>query len=729
MALLDRNALSKFLASFDPINKKYACVDKNLNFDLYKKMYDFESARQFAYIFKREYDISYDNIKLIYNSSTKEASDIVNIYVSTRKKIIEQYLNIKGLEQLFSELFLEFEWDMHSSIKVDESKHNFYRDHFIHQIRVLFELDTMLDEFCYLDDVKAIILQNKNNKVCKYIMNQIDLEVERITSNIKEYELWIEIGKEYYADTDFSKWLKQRILEIFIRQAIYVAALFHDIGYPIAHSIKVHKRIFDYAADIYTSSSFSNIDFQEIEKKLGKSLLFQIMKNDNIKCGFDKLDHGALSAIVFLLHFYENSSLITNTPLQIAVIEIAALAMYNHTLKYKIVGEKNAAYFRPVYKNNPISFLLRVADDVQEWDRVYFDFQKNKNFCFCDKCKTPIINVVCKNSENHIGICRGNYGVALKDDKKYCSYNNGLDFECENNYLFSMFIKESELQTHSISIIKMCSSAVFEKMENITGTKKINFITLNYDPYLLLLRTMSKPDFSEFTCKDFRRLKVKLQGQIELGIDYFLTSNPISLKVKILQLHFISWLENNNIKKDNINDDVFNKYYKYLKEIIKTIKEEINGKKIKKEDYEKDIQKRIRVYWHLLKYWYDSTKYKNTNHRTLAKNDVFKIVYDDAIRDLNHFPFWGFAQEALNSSLNNEKYLELSTKEKSAKVLDYISTYTKVMMNDTLPIRAGQIYLDFYSDLYFFKLIYDKDYRIQPNDTKETDDSYAFKGE
>lgn len=709
MALLDRKGLSNFLISFDPINKKYACIDKNLDFDLYKELYDFESARQFAYIFKREYDISYDNIKLIYNSSAREANDIVNIYVNTRKKVIEQYLNIKGLEQLFSELFLEFEWDMHSSIKVDESKHNFYRDHFIHQIRVLFELDTMLDEFGYLDNVKAIILQNKNNKVCKYIKNQIDLEVERIGFNIKECQLWKEIySKEYSTDTDFEEWLVQKILEIFIRQAMYVAALFHDIGYPIAHSIKVHKRIFDYAADIYTSSSFSNIDFQEIEKKLGKSLLFQIMKNDNIKCGFEELDHGALSAIVFLLHFYENSSLITNTPLQVAVIEVAALAMYNHTLKYKIVGEENATYFRPVYKNNPISFLLRVADDVQEWDRVYFDFHEDKNFCFCDKCKTPIINVVNNDNESYISICRGNYGVALKNKKLYCSYNNGLDFECKNNYLFSMFMEESELQTHSISIIKMCSSAVFEKMENITGTKKINFITLNYDPYLLLLRTMSKPDFSEFTCKDFRRLKVKLQEQIELGIDYFLTSNPISLKVKILQLYFISWLENNNIKKENINDDIFNKYYTHLKEIIKIIKEEIDVKDVKKEDYEKDIQKRIRVYWHLLKYWYDSTKYKSTNQRILAKNDVFKIVYDDAICDLNHFPFWGFAQEALNSGLNNEKYLELSTKEKSTEVLDYISAYTNIIMYDCISRNDNQIYLDFYSDLYFFKLIHDK---------------------
>lgn len=711
MALLDRNSLSKFLASFDPINKKYACVDKNLDFDLYKELYDFESARQFAYIFKREYDISYDNIKLIYNSSAREANDIVNIYVNTRKKVIEQYLNIKGLEQLFSELFLEFEWDMHSSIKVDESKHNFYRDHFIHQIRVLFELDTMLDEFDYLDNIKAIILQNKNNKVCKYIKNQIDLEVERIKSNIKECQLWKEIcSKEYSTDTDFEKWLVQRILEIFIRQAIYVAALFHDIGYPIAHSIKVHKRIFDYAADIYTSSSFSNIDFQEIEKKLGKSLLFQIMKNDYIKCGFEELDHGTLSAIVFLLHFYENSSLITNTPLQVAVIEIAALAMYNHTLKYKIVGEENATYFRPVYKNNPISFLLRVADDVQEWDRVYFDFHKDKNFCFCDKCKTPIINVVNNDNESYISICRGNYGVALKDNKKYCSYDNGLDFECKNNYLFSMFMDESELQTHSISIIKMCSSAVFEKMENITGTKKINFITLNYDPYLLLLRTVSKPNFSEFTCKDFRRLKVKLQGQIELGIDYFLTSNPISLKVKILQLHFDNWIKSKRIGE--INGDIFDKYYEELKKIIKV--EIINKKNdrvkinIKNELYEIDIQKRVKVYWCLLRQWYDSEKYRIIDDLSLAKNDIFNMVYNDALNDLDHFPFWGFAQEALNSSLNNEKYLELSTEEKSAKVLDYISAYTKIIMHDCLSRNDDQIYLDFYSDLYFFKLIHDK---------------------
>jgi len=749
MATLNRKELSDFLAEFDPVKKKYE-IDDKLEFDLYKRVYDFESTRQFAYIFKREYDTSYDNVKLIYNSSPKDASDIVNIYVNTRKKIVERYLNIKGLEQLFSELFLEFEWDLHSSIKVDEGKHRFYRDHFIHQIRVLFELEKMLDDFGYLNDIKDTILQNQTNKVCRYIKNQVDLEVERVLSSIKERNIWLEIYQKDCTDknvseesTDkissegstnnrisvelkfdenkFSEWLTERILLIFIRQATYVAALFHDIGYPIAHSVNIHKRIFDYATDIYASSSFANIDFQEIEKSLGKSLLFQIIKNENIKQSFEKLDHGTLSAIVFLLHFYKGNSLTSQTPLQVAIIEIAALAMHNHTLKYEQFDGKVADYFRPVYKNNPIAFLLRVADDVQEWDRIYFEFKKNKNFYFCNKCKTPIISTTIREGTKKTksySLCKCNYSKALGDHKHNCSYYNNLNINCDDYYEPEMFMKESDLQTHSISIIKMCSSANFEKQENITG-RKFNVITLNYDPYYLLLRTMSDSHFSEYTCKDFRNLKKKMQGQIEIVIDYFLTSNPISLKVKILQLHFIKWLNNDkkiDIYKDSINNEVFDEYKKELKKIVKEIEIHLDddGERKKYNIYIKDIIKRITIYYNLLKYWYKCwNKLSNkiaipTN--VLAKNDMFQNVYKDAISDLKHFPFLGFSSEVLRKGLDNENYLELLRKEKEEKVLDSISAYTQIISYDGVPyeIENGKIYLDFYSDLYFFKLIHDK---------------------
>lgn len=706
MAVLNKDSLLNFIIDFDPIKKKYEHDNIILDLDTYKSIYEFERKRQFAYVFKREYDISYDNVKLIYNSTPEEANHTVNIYVNTRKKIIEQYINIKGLEQLFSEIFLEFEWDMHSRIKFEERKYDFYRDHFIHQIRNMYELDVMLDNFDFLVEIRTVIFSNMNNKVCRYINNQVNLEIERICSNHSEKEIWKKLFENSTpSEKEFERWLKNNIVDIFTRQSCYTSALFHDIGYPIAHAVNINKRIFDYISDIY-SSSFGNKDFQEIEKSLANSMLFQMVKNDEIKELFEGLDHGVMSAIVFLLHFYENGSLSSLTPLQIAVIEISALAMYNHNLKYQIMDENESFYFRPVFENNPISFLLRVADEVEEWDRVYFEFKDDKNFIFCEHCKSPIIHTkinLTKDSRKmkDLRICRGNFRVALNDSKleQFCTYNNGLNINCKKQNCFSdTFVDQSIFQTRSMSIIKMCNEAEYIKKYGL------NIISIKYDPYLLLLRTLSDPHFSEYTCKAFRNLKKMIHGQTNIYVDYFLTSNPISLKVKVLQKYMFYWMEKE--RKTDINNEIFEEFFSHLDELVKEIKIEKNNRM-----FYFDLLRRVKFYFDLLKFWFNPNVYsKKGILRNIIRTKVFSSVYDDAVSDLEHFPFYGFTCEMSenNEDINHRKYLEAERKKKSEDVLDNIALYTQVVFGDCIPNIKGKRYIDFYSDLYFLKLINDK---------------------
>ena len=52
------------------------------------------------------------NIDLIYDNA-KLSEEFTKIYDLFYNKIICKYLNIEGLERLFNEKYMEFEWNMH----------------------------------------------------------------------------------------------------------------------------------------------------------------------------------------------------------------------------------------------------------------------------------------------------------------------------------------------------------------------------------------------------------------------------------------------------------------------------------------------------------------------------------------------------------------------------------------------------------------------------------------
>lgn len=62
------------------------------------------------------------------------------------------------------------------------------------------------------------------------------------------------------------------------------------------------------------------------------------------------------------------------------VIELSALVIYNHTLRYDKVK----------FRENPLSYVFRLCDDMKEWDRLYFNVNKKSNFLICSKCRLPI---------------------------------------------------------------------------------------------------------------------------------------------------------------------------------------------------------------------------------------------------------------------------------------------------------------------------------------------------
>ena len=215
-----------------------------------------------------------------------------------------------------------------------------------------------------------------------------------------------------------------------------MAALFHDMGYPICHFLNVRNRISEYNPTLYMFTHNDIESFDHIASLLGSSLLFTIVSPAEIKKAmqFDgkKYNHGAYSAIAFLMQFY-NSGIIFSLPEEKqCAIEIAAVAIYNHTVSFRITNNKSTEnFYQPVFQQNPIAFLLRLCDDLQEWGRRYFEFSHQSDIPFCSKCFTP--SVFHHDDEN--GMVKYSCLCSMKKRSKN-SFNSFRNYQFLNRKLY-----------------------------------------------------------------------------------------------------------------------------------------------------------------------------------------------------------------------------------------------------------------------------------------------------
>ena len=304
------------------------------------------------------------NIDLIYDNA-KLSEEFTKIYDLFYNKIICKYLNIEGLERLFNEKYMEFEWNMHLGIDYKGHKRNYYRDHFIHQIRNAYMMHILLNDFRFYQYVDWALQDGSG--VANYVQKSIRLQ----TSARGSY------SADFY-------------MRNIIYMASYIGALFHDIAYPECSNMQVQKRINEFMPSLY-NIEISELNWNKTYAVLQNSLLFKIVDNNKIhnKVMAEKPDHSALSAIIFLLNFYENGAIYHMEPYKKCALELGALVMYTHTDTYG--SNMNAASARISFRMNPISYLLRICDDLQEWDRIYFEIISQSRCVICSKCKTPLI--------------------------------------------------------------------------------------------------------------------------------------------------------------------------------------------------------------------------------------------------------------------------------------------------------------------------------------------------
>jgi hypothetical protein len=227
---------------------------------------------------------------------------------------LDKAFNIEGwLEKLLEcEVYLSFTKKRH-------------RDHLLHACRIAvlgdvilnFEITKGKNKFILLDLVRELI---KENSVFIQMFKKYDLNISAMTN--KELNGWI-------------------------IQIWYIAALFHDIGF-------VYEAFLESFYNIRFLTKYPN--FQEFYMEVESDIL-QFQKNFSISHSHDvctscefgrKFDHGKIGACLVYNLLGETTS----------ISETAAIVTDCHTSNEKIDFSKD-----------PLSFLLILLDEIQEWER------------------------------------------------------------------------------------------------------------------------------------------------------------------------------------------------------------------------------------------------------------------------------------------------------------------------------------------------------------------------
>lgn len=506
---MNRENMLTYYRQFDPIEKKYGKyfdLHEDSEYDvLYDRFYQYESNRQFADLTKKEFGEIYANLRLVY-AEEELTEEIIEIYDLVYDRVINQYLNVDGMERLFSENYINFEWEMHLGIDYAGHSMKFYRDHFIHQVRDAYSMDVLL-EHGYAEKVMNILGNEGNSKISRYVCKYINRQLECEDIVFREEE---EDRRNFY-------------LENIIYMSSYMSALFHDIGYPEVANMQSGRNILAYIANVYNFGS-GHIDFDRIITVLQNSLLFRVVSPKEIRGRVEKekIDHGAVSALMFLLHFYENGAIYGLEPYKKCAIEIAGLAIYNHTNSYAYIlddkASREALYTKNVFVLNPISYLLRVCDDLQEWGRIYFEISSNANIIFCSRCRTPVVRRKFQENRDVYYLCNCN---RRQDDEK----------SMELSGIFGTVFRRENFPYRRLYNVTVCSEVRFLQKGNR------HIFELDYDLERLLNVAYINPTYAKYRIKELNQLKkmfVRQDVREMTYIRYFMSANILFIKAYIV---------------------------------------------------------------------------------------------------------------------------------------------------------------------------------------------------
>lgn len=767
--------MQEYINNFDGICMKYDLSPAKAakRYKIYDRLQEHE-ALACPHMKHRDYAITLDDLKIIYQTNS-EARSMLELYKSTLDRVVNGFIDIEGIDRLFPEKYFDYEWDMHTRLVANEGHTDFYRDHFIHQMRVFYEMMCLLDDLPdgkrspfteeaihnFLDDGIGIVYDEIHRSIHKTCENMTLREKRLYYRLLQDNDSYDDLDNCYPDEKTLDDALKEnRKLETnlflyFLRLSCTLCGLFHDIGYPIKHSITQSQHLTEYISLLYSSDDTAT-NFERISSLLENSLLYKIVKREEIKSRLN--DHGTLSALTFLLHFYENGSIARVTPIQAAAIEVAAVAIYDHHMDYSIYDPKNkdrSPYYQPHFYGNPVGFLLRLCDDIQEWDRRYFDYRYSSALRICPICMTPVVGLrtfdkdmefaeLEDGDEHYHSVCLcGRDSHKSPDEKIYrnCYHLVPVDMSSRAlKYQPSLSQYGTGVHAQKITVVQTCQKMTLEPVNN-PGKISFELFSLKYEPYRILQMCCIAPDFAKYRAKDLAKLKKTTESQFldfRVGLDYFMTTNPLLLKCRILW-DYLKYTgdftdpvptENNQMNKDDQVKwaKIRMKIDKYIKKDVYTFPNAVKAKNFTKlkNSLITHIQENAHLYLSLLKYYFevvnnpgnsDSVWESNLVETNLFKSEPLSMLLEDAKTQLTRLAkTWRYLHlSETNYRVDYEKLFiaEYDSKEFKAYDKDYyyamVEAYcsTEILPHDwSLPDKAAEgdkHYPDFYSDLLLYK--------------------------
>lgn len=556
-----------YLESLDPIVLKYE-IESPIPEAARAKAAEFEKRFQYSSITKQQYSYISDNLRLVYGKGSNIVENDIRAFHQVETRLICGYFGIPQLNQMFDEDYFNFEWDMHVGNNLKEHRSDYYRDHFVHQIRNLYMMLNLLDEFGFYNACKRILKTPNASKVSEYVCKKsmafcteaMGAEQQRLKLILEDYQDYYydkyleKYKEEHKVNDDFAPTREEAIPLIyertsfashesflgayFYKYVIYastiLSALFHDMGYPICHFLEVRRRISEYNPAMYMFTHNAVESFDQLAFKLGSSLLFSIVSPDIVRKRLEPrkkggYDHGAYSAIAFLQQFYDTGVIYSLSVEKQCAIELAALAIFNHTSKFKIISKKeDTRYYNMYFRQNPVSFLLRFCDDLQEWDRRYFEISETSDLLFCPKCGLPMLKLPKYNDKG--------------EPLLYSEYRCG----CKKPEISRALVRPNVFIKRKIYLVTVADWVRLRLEDQQDSSKKL-IATINYDLYKLLLMAKTNDNYASFRLKELNEVKKLLSDQdfavmsdgildfSNINLDYYMTYNPVLIKVWILE--------------------------------------------------------------------------------------------------------------------------------------------------------------------------------------------------
>ena len=541
--------LEYFKEALDPIQLKYE-AGISLSQEGRRIAAEYQSTHyQYSSITKQEYSGILDNLRLVYGQEELVKNDII-LFHTVETKLLCGYFGLPQLNQMFDEDYFNFEWDMHVGQNYSEHRSDYYRDHFIHQIRDLYMVYRLLEDSGFYEASKHILHDPSASKVSEYVYkksqvfcrDRMGTQQQHLKEVFQTCSSEAPVGDEGGASGSpedrgikeeklFNDYIERFYFKYVIYASSMMAALFHDMGYPICHFLGVRSRISAYNPTMYMFTHNAVESFDQLASKLGSSLLFSVVSPQVVRKRLEagkegRYDHGAYSAIAFLLKFYDSGVIYSLSAEKQCAIELAALAIFNHTSKFKALKPKaDTSYYNMYFQQNPVSFLLRFCDDLQEWDRRYFEISKAGDLLFCPQCGYPFMKQEQYDENGH-----------RLHKSKYC-----CRCRTEGGGLFrpDVFIKR---KLYLVSVADWVEVSLLEVEKQPALVAKIN-----YDPYKLLMLAKTNPTYAKYRARELKELKRLLVDQdfslmtqkalpfSRIYLDYFMTPNPILIKLKILE--------------------------------------------------------------------------------------------------------------------------------------------------------------------------------------------------